>query len=797
MTAVTPLILHPSTPDLPEAGFLHQAWQHGPRGEIGINSRYLTRDGQPWLPVMGEFHYSRFPASEWLTELRKMKAGGIDIVASYVFWNHHEDVQGVFDWHGNKDLRAFVQAAAQADLLFCLRVGPWVHGEARYGGFPDWLIETVPASDLRCNAPGYMQHVDRLYHAIGEQVEGLMWHQGGPIVAVQLENEYDRVGPDCGKDHIARLKTLALQSGLEVPLYTVTGWPTLDIPAQEVVPVSGAYADGFWQGSATALPPSGVFVFDTNRTIGEMGNVGGTPASGHIDPHHYPFFLAEAGGGMHQSYHRRPVISTDDVYATALTQIGSGANLYGYYMYHGGTNPQGSRGYLNETQATGYPNDVPLLGYDFHAPLGQYGQMRPSWGRLATLHHFVAAYGATLATLPATMPADATPDAADREHLRVSLRADQHGGFVFINNHVRHHPLPAMTANLRIELADGAVQLPVTPIASGQALIWPVGQRLGSAVLRYATAQPLTRLPDETVPVYVYTALDGIAPEFSFAASSVQRIDAPAAWTTHDGSVLTVRPAVTHTPVELVVVDHQGQPQRLIILNQQQADGCTPQWLRGRQRLVLSEQGSWLAGDVVHVAATGAASAQIAVFPADGLTTAAPGFATFSSEHAAVAAQPVSVTPLREASPQPLRFGPHISWRPAAVPTAPDDAIFAAHAAAWRLRIADTAQVASGRQWLLNIDYVGDAARLYVDEVLVDDQFFDGTPWQIGLDRFVVDGQWPELRLEILPAHPQANIFYEDAARAALAASHNTVQIRAIQLVPVQTLAFDFGRAKA
>ena len=80
-----------------------------------------------------------------------------------------------------------------------------------------------------------------------------------------------------------------------------------------------------------------------------MGNVGGTPPEGRIDAAHYPFFLAEAGGGMHVSYHRRPVLSTDDVAACALVQVGSGANLYGYYMYHGGTNP--ARG-LEETQAT-------------------------------------------------------------------------------------------------------------------------------------------------------------------------------------------------------------------------------------------------------------------------------------------------------------------------------------------------------------------------------------------------------------------------------------------------------------
>src|SRR5580658_5806122 len=80
---------------------------------ITANSSYLIRDGQPWFPVMGEFHYARFAPSQWRTELLKMKAGGIDIVSTYVFWIHHEEIQGQWDWSGRRDLRAFVTLAGQ------------------------------------------------------------------------------------------------------------------------------------------------------------------------------------------------------------------------------------------------------------------------------------------------------------------------------------------------------------------------------------------------------------------------------------------------------------------------------------------------------------------------------------------------------------------------------------------------------------------------------------------------------------------------------------------------------------
>jgi len=116
----------------PLENFLQMGASVSPSGErIGANSQYLTCNGKPWMPVMGEFHYSRTPANEWETELRKMKAAGIDIVASYIMCNHHEAQDGRFDWKGTRDLRRFVQLAAKEGLDVVVRVGPWVHAEVR------------------------------------------------------------------------------------------------------------------------------------------------------------------------------------------------------------------------------------------------------------------------------------------------------------------------------------------------------------------------------------------------------------------------------------------------------------------------------------------------------------------------------------------------------------------------------------------------------------------------------------------------------------------------------------------
>src|SRR5579872_1719782 len=116
----------------------HAGTLSSPSGHtIGINSMYLTREGSPWLPVMGEFHYSRVPESEWEEELLKMKSAGVQIVSTYVIWIHHEEIEGKVDWSGERDLRRFVELCGRNGLYVIARIGPWTHGEVRNGGFPE------------------------------------------------------------------------------------------------------------------------------------------------------------------------------------------------------------------------------------------------------------------------------------------------------------------------------------------------------------------------------------------------------------------------------------------------------------------------------------------------------------------------------------------------------------------------------------------------------------------------------------------------------------------------------------
>ena len=288
---------------------------------------------------MGEFHFSRHPADEWETELLKMKSGGITVVSTYIFWIFHEETQGQFDWSGQRDLRRFVALSQKHGLYVWLRVGPWDHGEVRNGGFPDWLLNA--AQRRRTNGPVYLGFVEKFFNQIGQQVKGQSWADGGPIIGVQLENEY-HPGGNGGVAHMQRLLQLAKAAGITAPFYSATGWDNAVVPTTDFLPVFGGYTEQFWSNSLKELPPNGNFFFTNIRAEDNvMGDLSPKNPGYNAKYDGYPFLTAEMGGGMAIAYHRRPLMGADDSTVAALVKVGSGITGLGYYMYHGGTNPDG------------------------------------------------------------------------------------------------------------------------------------------------------------------------------------------------------------------------------------------------------------------------------------------------------------------------------------------------------------------------------------------------------------------------------------------------------------------------
>jgi len=145
-------------------------------------------------------------------------------------------------------------------------------------------------------------------------------------------------------------------------------------------------------------------------------------------------------------------------------KLGSGVTLYGYYMFHGGTNPDGKRTTLQESQATGYPNDLPVKSYDYQAPLGEFGQMNPSFRDLKTLHLFLDDFGSSLATMTPYFPDRMPASKSDTATPRVAARFQKDHGFVFINNYQRNYPLGARkNFQLRLKTMAGEMKVPRRP----------------------------------------------------------------------------------------------------------------------------------------------------------------------------------------------------------------------------------------------------------------------------------------------------------------------------------------------
>ena len=125
------------------------------------DSHSLIIDGHRVCPVMGEVHYSRIPADEWACEVRKMKEGGVTIIATYVFWNHIEEQEGVFRWDGQRSLRTFLEVCKQEEIPVVLRMGPFCHGEVRNGGIPDWVF--TKGCKMREQNPVFLGLTEKLY----------------------------------------------------------------------------------------------------------------------------------------------------------------------------------------------------------------------------------------------------------------------------------------------------------------------------------------------------------------------------------------------------------------------------------------------------------------------------------------------------------------------------------------------------------------------------------------------------------------------------------------------------------
>jgi len=627
---------------------------------ITINGHYMSIDGKPVVPAMGEVHYSRIPSAEWADEVRKMKEGGITMIACYVFWNHIEELEGQYDWSGQRDLRSFLEICKTEALPVVLRLGPFCHGEARCGGIPDWLF--TKGCKSRSEDPLFLKYVERFYRQIFTQVQGLQWKDGGPVVGAQFDNEYRGHG-----SYLMALKKIATDIGFDLPFYTRTGWPELasPVPFGEMIPLYGDYADGFWdrsieEGVGNYYQAFHFKAFRSSTAIAseqlDYSEVKGEKS----EAREYPYFTCELGGGMMTSYHRRPYLYPEDAYSMAVVKLGSGSNLLGYYMYHGGTNPDGKLTYLNEIQrtvATNY-NDLPVKTYDFQAPLNEFGQKNPHYYLLRKLHIFMQDYGELLAPMAAIFPCQQDIPQGDDSFLRWSYREKDGSGFVFINNYER---LQNLSTKRNVQIEACGVQFPRLTIPAGTVCIFPVNVD----GIKYATAQLIAKRDGK---IYL-EQIKGVPVTLAIGNKVLKNLKAKG----------------PESPVY----------KNIYLLTSEQAE-----------RLFLKEKTHDVTSlsPVIKKVKEAGALRTITM----GVNKAAEGPTDEDFEQAAV-----YTIDLPELDRQGL---------------------------------------------LLNIDYRGDVARLYADGKLIDDNFYNGRPFQYALWRLPKDCQRLELR--ILPLQKDMPVYF-------------------------------------
>jgi beta-galactosidase len=729
---------------------------------IGVNSQYLTMDGKPWIPVMGEFHFSRYPEAQWEQEILKMKAAGVQVISAYVIWIHHEQAEGVFNWSGQRDLHRFVELCGKHGVYVYPRVGPWAHAETRNGGFPDWVVK---ADHVRENDPVYLAEVETFYAEIAKQLKGQLWKDGGPVIGIQIENEYHASGAGKGDEHIRKLKSMAVADGLDVPLYTVTGWDGAAIPLDAVLPVFGGYPDAPWDGSPGDLPPNDIYAFRfQNRSAGNMGSIGDHGQNASSSYQGTPFLTAEVGDGIEDTYFRRPVVSTDDVAAIVPIMLGSGVNMLGYYMFHGGRNPEGGATKLQESQLTGYPTDVPEKSYDFQAPLGEYGQEEPSLRRLKLVHYFLQDFGAQLAPMTPRAPDRLPSSPSDTSMPRISARTSGERGFLFVSNYARHLAMPARHGfQVELALPTGTLRIPQTPIdlPAGCYGIWPVNLKMGKTTLRYSTAQLFKRVDSHGQSYFFFFTLSGVTPEFVLDTTGHV-----------DKSIGTVKEAKGPEGLRLRVMSSAAHIElsggiHLVLLPQADAEDVwkvdDPAVLIKTSAFAFSDGRSWM------LQSTGHATFDMGVFGSavpkvDGTALLKPFgndelFHSYAVSLPAIQLEPMVASITKFEPHTPWKDGPAVSGRINTIPLAPDDNDFA-RAATWTVTFPPLPPALSDA--FLKIHYQGDAARLYRNGTLVDDNFWNGLTWTIGLRELgYVGGE--TISLKVLPLPQRFHLHIENA----------------------------------
>ncbi|GAA3713857.1 beta-galactosidase [Sphingomonas cynarae] len=325
----------------------------GPAHGFAVAGTGFLKDGKPHQVISAEMHYVRIPRAYWRDRLHKARAMGLNTITTYAFWNAHEPRPGVYDFSGQNDLAAFIRDAQAEGLDVILRPGPYVCAEWELGGYPAWLLKDRRLV-LRSTDAAYTAAVERWLIRLGQEMKPLLLRNGGPIVAIQLENEYGAFGQD--KAYLEGLKASYRRAGLaDGVLFTSNQASDLAKGSLPDVPSVVNFGSG---GAANAVAKLEAFRPGGLRMVGE----------------YWAGWFDKWGEDHHETDGRKEAEEL-----RFMLKRGYSVSLY---MFHGGT----TFGWMNGADShTGKDYHPDTTSYDYNAPLDEAGNPRYKYALLASV----------------------------------------------------------------------------------------------------------------------------------------------------------------------------------------------------------------------------------------------------------------------------------------------------------------------------------------------------------------------------------------------------------------------------
>lgn len=332
-------------------------------------------DGKPYQIISGEIHPARIPKEYWKHRIQMAKAMGCNTIAAYVFWNYHEQEEGKFDFTSeNRDIAEFVKLVQAEGMWVLLRPGPYVCAEWEFGGLPPYLLR-IPDIKVRCMDPRYMAAAERYIKALSEQVKALQITNGGPILMVQVENEYGSFGND--KQYLYKLKELWEQNGINVPFYTADG------------PVAALLEAGSVPGAAIGL---------------DSGSSEGDFAAANKQNPDVPAFSSESYPGWLTHWGEKWARPDKAGIVKEVKFLMDTKRSFNLYVIHGGTN----FGFTAGANSGGKGYEPDLTSYDYDAPINEQGGVTEKY---LALREAIGSYSKKkLPAIPAAIPTITIPE---------------------------------------------------------------------------------------------------------------------------------------------------------------------------------------------------------------------------------------------------------------------------------------------------------------------------------------------------------------------------------------------------